>query len=241
MGQLRRGRQDLARHRLAGRRGWCDLGRNPAAPARPGHPARTSGPDRHDPGLGRLDSGVPGLLRHLRPAIHSGVWPERACAARGPHRPGHLVGGRGRLRRHHHLARLAWLPDEAGQRRYRRDSRTDDLRASVRPHRDGQDLPPDPARPGPVPGPVLRAPVLDRDHHAAAPAAVADGAADQGHVLFLRADAGRVRGLGPVRIRLPVGPAAYRAEHRVEDPGFRHRPHPVPAPAARARAGTPAG
>ena len=61
------------------------------------------------------------------------------------------------------------------------------------------------------------------------------------YVLFLRADAGRVRGLGPVRIRLPVGPAPYRTEHRVEDPGFRHRPHPVPASAARARAGTPAG
>jgi hypothetical protein len=90
------------------------------------------------------------------------------------------------------------------------------------------------------PEPAGRVPVRDRDHHAAAPAAVADGAADQGHVLFLRADAGRVRPLGPVRIRLPVGPAPHRAERRVEDLGLRHRPHPVPAPAARARADTPA-
>jgi hypothetical protein len=49
----------------------------------------------------------------------------------------------------------------------------------------------------------------------------------------LRADAGRMGSLGPGRIRLPVGPAADRAEHRVEDAGVRHRLHPVPAPAAR--------
>ena len=95
--------------------------------------------------------------------------------------------------------------------------------------------------PDPPPWTLVYAPLLlVRDHHAAAAAAVADGAADPGHVLLLRADAGRVGSLGPGRIRLPVGPAADRAEHRVEDPGIRRRLHPVSAPAARARAGTPA-
>ena len=130
---------------------------------------------------------------------------------------------------------------EAGRGIPRRDSRTDDLRASLRPDRDGQDLPGDPAQPGLLPGPVLRASVPDRDHHAAAPAAVADGASDQGHVLFLRSDAGRIRGVGAVRIRLSVNRASHRAEHRLEAPGLRYRPHPVPAAAARVRAGAPAG
>ena len=65
--------------------------------------------------------------------------------------------------------------------------------AFPRPHRHGQDLSPDSARPRLVPGPVLRAPGPDRDHHPA-PQAVPHGEADQGHVLFLRADAGRVGG-----------------------------------------------
>ena len=79
---------------------------------------------------------------------YSGVRAERD-RTQGPHRPGHRDRGRGRLR-HHHLAQFPGPSGQAGQRRYRRDGRTDDLRASVRPS-DRQDaqMPPDPAFTGP--------------------------------------------------------------------------------------------
>jgi hypothetical protein len=74
-----------------------------------------------------------------------------------------------------------------------------------------------------------------RGHHAVAPHTVPDGEAVQGHLLFLRADADRVRCLGPVRIRLPVRPGPHRAECAVEAPCLRRNPQPVHAPASRSR------
>ena len=54
-------------------------------------------------------------------------------------------------------------------------------------------------------------------------------------LLVLRGDAGGVRPLGPVRVRLPICSRPHHAERGVEDPGLRHGPHPLPARAGPGR------
>jgi hypothetical protein len=59
----------------------------------------------------------------------------------------------------------------------------------------------------------------------------------QGGLLFFRVDAGGFRGVGPVRIRVPLDPGPLHVERGVKDPGLRRDAQPFPP--QRAQASTP--
>jgi hypothetical protein len=68
-------------------------------------------------------------------------------------------------------------------------------------------------------------------NHAGAPVAVSVGTAVPGGLLRLRADAADLRGLGALRIGLPLLAAPLHVQRSVESRGLRCRAQPVPPPA----------
>ena len=207
--------------------------KHPAAAAVQFYTARARRPGRHDGGLGHLDSGAPGLRNHLLPAGH-------------PRHPGVQARPRPELTISRSLTAAAVLFVIILSRR------SPDLPARLASAAIGAiaapmifELPFEPivgitwSRPTRPRGPWSTCPAPSRDHHASAAAALADGTADPGHILLLRADAGRVGSVGLAGFGYPSAPLPIALNIASKICLFAAA-LTVPAPPARARAGTPA-
>jgi hypothetical protein len=221
--QLQRQRPDRACPHPARRRRRRRRGRHSAQPS---HPAPAAGPGADGRPAHRLGARDRGISQRHRGAHRTrAARSHRPGAARQPGHAGDPDGGvhplPDRLRCHPGRA-----VGEGEQRRHRRDGGADDLRAAVRPdhHRPGASAV---ARPGGVPGAVLRVPVPDRADHAVPAQHDPDGAGGPARLLLLRGHAAGLRGLGAGRVRLPEHRVRHRDERRVQDPGVRHRAQPL--------------